>query len=321
MHSKWQLWEFFSAQNRDLLKQHEGVLALNTFDPICLKLAKDFLIRSVDAPSLHYKMASEVTRGWIEEEFLTLSLFGNLESFFVHQAQDLAPDLLDLLAGAGVSGRFILLSFENEQTAWKKLVKDGKVPTILIEAPKFWETGKLLDFVCSHLRLPLSPPAKTWIVDSLENTLGEFYNAACLIKLNHPDAREITLAEVQELLVLERLDQFLLASLFARKKFPDFFDRLVAHEGDFEKLRGFFMFLQTHLVKMVDPSYLEQKPRLTQYDKELQSTARLWKEADLMREVDRFSEWELLCKKKESLLWHLIKDASLRSHTPGLSVR
>ncbi len=321
MHSKWQLWDFFSVQNRELLKNHEGVLGLSTFDPICLKLAKDFLTRGLGDAPLHYKMAAEINRNWIEHEFLTLNLFGNSESFFVHQAQDLAPDLVELLAGAGVSGRFVLLSFENELAGWKKLVKEGKVRTIGIEAPKFWETAKLLDFICAHLRLPLAHEAKSWILDSLENNLAAFYNAACLIKLNHPDAREVSSIEVRELLTLERLDQFQLASLFARKKFPEFFDKLVALEGGFDKVRGFFMFMQSHLVKMVDPSYLAQKSRLTQYDKELQSTARLWKEAELIREVERFNGWEILCKKKDSQIWHLVKDAALRSHTSSFAIR
>jgi hypothetical protein len=314
MHSKWPLWDFFSAHNRELLKGRDGLLAVNTFDPVCLKLVKDFLTRGLGDRSLHYKMAAEVSRGWIEDEFQTPSLFGNAESFFIHQAQDLAPDLVDQLTGAGVTGRFIVLSFENELAGWKRLVKEGKVPTLVIEPPKFWETGKLLDFVCAHLRLPLAHEAKTWILDALENNLTTFYNAACLVKLNYPDAREVSLADVRELLTLERLDQFQLASLFARRKFPEFFEKLVALEGDFDKLRGFFMFMQSHLVKMADPTYLGQKPRLTQYDKELQSTARLWKEADLLREVERFSGWELLCKKKDPQVWRLVKTAALRCH-------
>lgn len=315
MHSKWQIWDFFSSFNREHLKSYEGLLAINTFDPICLKLVKDFLTRGSGDRIIHYKMASEVTKEWIEEEFQTLSLFGNSESFFIHQAHDLKSDMIEILSNLEVTGRFLLLSFENEQTAWKKLVKDGKIPTLTVEAPRFWELNKLLDFVCAHLRLPLSYEAKTWILDALENNLGTFYNACCLIKLNHPEAREVGINEVKELLTLEKLDQFQLASLLARKKQKDFYDKLVLLEGDFEKMRGFFMFMQSHLIKMADPSYLAQKPRLTQYDKDLQSTAKLWKPQDLMSEVERFNRWELLCKKKDSHLWHEIKEAQLRSLT------
>lgn len=313
MHSKWQIWDFFSSYDRDSLKSQEGVLALNTFDPVCLKLVKDYLTRGLDENSLHYKMASEVTKNWIEEEFQTLSLFGNSESFFIHQANDLPADILELISSLEITGRFLLLSFENEQTAWKKLLKEKRIPALIIESPRFWEFNKLLDFVCNHLRLPLSYDARNWILEAMENNLGNFYNACCLIKLNYPDAKEVGTAEVKELLTLEKLDQFQMASFVARKKHKDFYQRLIALEGDFEKMRGFFMFMQSHLIKMADPSYLAQKPRLTQYDKDLQSTSKLWKTSELTEEIEKFNRWELLCKKKDSHLWHEIKQAHLRS--------
>jgi hypothetical protein len=313
MHSKWQIWDFFSSYNKDELKSFEGILALNTFDPICLKMVKDFLTRGMDDKVLHYKMGAEITRPWLEQEFQTLNLFGNTESFFIHQAHDLSAEMLEILTKSDITGRFVLLSFENELAIWKKLVKDGKIRTLVIESPRFWELNKLLDFVCAYLRLPLSYESKTWILDALENNLGTFYNACCLIKLNHPDAKEISLNDVKELLTLEKLDQFQMASLVARKKHKDFFEKLVALEGDFEKMRGFFNFMQSHLIKMADPSYLSQKPRLTQYDKELQSSSKLWKSADLMEQIRTFNHWELLCKKKDSHLWHEIKVAHLRS--------
>ena len=314
--SKWQIWDFFSASNRDLLKNQEGVLALNTFDPIALKLVKDFLVRGIDDKVLHYKMAGEVTKNWIEEEFQTLSLFGNSENFFIHQAHDLNADLIEQFANADITGRFVILSFENELAGWKKLVKEGKISTLVIQSPPFWEVNKLLDFVCNHLRLPLSYNAKTWMLDALENNLGTFYNSCCLIKLNHPDSTEVSLNDVKELLTLEKLDQFQLASLIARKKNKDFYEKLVALEGDFEKMRGFFGFMQGHLIKMADTSYLAQKPRLTQYDKDLQSTSKLWKPEELMTMVQKFNRWELLCKKKDSHLWHELKGEMLKSLTP-----
>lgn len=312
MHSKWQIWDFFSNSNRDLLKNHEGVLALNTFDAICLKLVKDFLTKPLEN-SLHFKMGNEITKDWLEEEFQALSLFGNTESFFIHQAQDISADLLEVISKLEITGRSLVLSFENELSLWKKLVKEGKIATVVIEPPRFWELNKLLDFTCSYLRLPLSYEAKTWILEALENNLPTFYNACCLIKINHPDSKEISITDVKELLTLEKLDQFQLASLVARKKNKEFYHKLVQLEGDFEKMRGFFMFMQSHLVKMADTSYLAQKSRLTQYDKDLQSSAKLWKSEELYQEIQKYNRWELLCKRKDSHLWHEIKQAELRS--------
>lgn len=316
MHSKWQIWDFFSSVQKNYLDTFQGVLALSTFDPICLKLTKDFLVRGAPGKIIHYKMASEVTRAWIESEFQALSLFGNTESFFIHQAQDLNAEMLELITKLEVTDRFLILSYESENAAWKKILKDSKFTTLTIEAPRFWEPNKLLDFVCSFLRLPLGYEAKSWMLDALENNLGTFYNACCLVKLNHPDSREISLSEVQELLTLEKLDQFGLVSLFARKKMVPFFERIVALSGDFDKMRGFFNFIQSHLIKMADPSYLNAKPRLTQYDKDIQSSSKLWKMSELVSQIERFNRWELMSKKKDALLWHELKEALLRNITP-----
>ncbi|HXH30413.1 MAG TPA: hypothetical protein VNJ01_06350 [Bacteriovoracaceae bacterium] len=313
MHSKWQIWDFFSSFKKDTLATFEGVLCLSTFDPICLKLVKDHLLAGAGERVVHYKMASEVTRPWLEEEFQTLSLFGNTESFFIHQAQDLKAELLDLVTRLEVTGRFLILSFESETAAFKKIAKDPKSQILLLEAPKFWEPNKLLDFSASYFRLPLSFEAKSWILEALENNLETFYHACSLLKLNHPQEREVSLSMVTELLTLEKLDQFHLASMFARKKKQDFYEKLVNLTGDFEKMRGFFNFLQSHLIKMADPSYLSKKPRLTSYDKDLQSTSKLWKTEDLMVEIGRFNDWEILSKKKDSMLWHKLREAHLES--------
>jgi hypothetical protein len=313
MHTKWQIWDYFSSSPKDYLASLQGVLGLNAFDPICLKLMKDHLLKGSGDRQIHHKLASEVTRNWIEEEFQTLSLFGGADCFFIHQAQDLKADILEILGSLELSDRFIVLCYESENASWKKLLKDGKIPTLVIEAPRFWELNKLLDFVTSFLRLPLAYEAKSWILDSLENDLSTFYNAATLLKLNFPDAREVTLEDVKSLLTLDRLDQFALASLFGRRKFEPFFDRLVQLEGDFDKMRSFFNFMQGHLVKMADTSYLAGKPRLTQYDKDLQSTSKLWKSHEITREIERFNHWELLSKRKDSLLWNELRQTHLRT--------
>lgn len=313
MHSKWQIWDFFSSFKRDYLADFNGVLAINAFDPLCLKMMKDYLHKGTEGRVVHHKLASEVNKNWIEEEFQTLSLFGGADCFFIHQAQDLKADMLELLGKLELSDRFLILSYENELTGWKKLIKDNLIPTLVVEAPRFWELNKLLDFTANYLRLPLSYEAKAWILDALENNLSVFYNTCTVLKLNFPDSREVTVNDVKSLFTLDKLDQFAMASLFTRKKFTDFYDRLVILEGDFDKMRGFFNFMQSHLIKLADTSYLANKPRLTQYDKDLQSTAKLWKSDELTKEIERFNQWEVQSKKKDNFLWNELRQTHLRA--------
>lgn len=313
MLSKWQIWDFFSSVKTDYLEGASGVIVLNTFDFQSLRLIKDHLFKK-NSSTIHHKLASEVSHEWIENEFLTLSFFSSSESFFIHQAQDLSAELLEKLCALELDNRFIMLNFESETSSFKKLVKEKKVKVLQIEAPRFWETAKLLDFTAGFVRLPLSYDAKTWMLNSLENNFQQFYNSCCLVKLNFPQASEVSLAQVQQLLEVERLDSFHLANVFGKKNFKLFYSELIKLEGDFDKMRGFFLFMQSHLIKVADPSYLDGKERLSQYDKGILQVAKLWKQEELLGWVGRFSELEILAKKKDSSLWPKLKFSYLREY-------
>lgn len=311
MLSKWQIWDFFSSVKPDHLENTSGVIILNTFDFQSLKLIKDHLLKSLSA-TVHHKLASEVTAEWIENEFLTLSLFSNVESYFIHQAQDLNSDILERLTSLELDNRFIILNFESENASFKKLVKEKKVKILQIESPRFWETAKLLDFTARFVRLPLSYDAKTWMLNFLENTFQQFYNSCCLLKLNYPQVPEVGLKQVESLLAIERLDAFYLADIFGKKKLQEFYSHLINLEGDFEKMRGFFLFMQSHLIKVADPSYLDSKDRLSQYDKGILQVSKLWKQEEVLSWVKEFSDLEIRAKKKDSSLWNDLKLKFLR---------
>lgn len=311
MLSRWQIWDFFSSVKTDYLEGATGIFVLNTFDFQSLKLIKDHLLKNNSA-TVHHKLASEVSYEWIENEFLTLSFFSSSESFFIHQAQELNVDLLEKLVSLELDNRFIILNFESETAAFKKLVKEKSARILQIEAPRFWENNKLLDFTAAFVRLPLSYEAKNWMLNSLENTFQQFYNSCCLLKLNYPGVTEVGLAQVKELLEVERLDSFYLANIFGKKNFKEFYTQLIALEGDFEKMRGFFLFMQSHLIKVADPSYLDNKDRLSQYDKGIIQVAKLWKQADLFYWIARFSDLEILAKRKDSALWNELKFSYLQ---------
>jgi hypothetical protein len=313
MHSRFQIWDFLNSFKVGTLRNFEGVLAINSFDHVCLKIIKDHMLQNLDGQIILYKMAGDVKKEWIEEEFKTLSLFPETESFFIHQANELHADLLDSFSSIHPGQRFVILSFENDQSSWKKVIKEGKIKTITIEAPKFWEMNKLLDFCCNYFKLILHNDTKTWMLEFLENNLPAFYNACFLIKINHPESHEIGISEVKKLLSSEKVDQFAMASLFSKKKKKDFYFKIISVEKDFEKMRNIFLFLQSHLIKLLDPSYLTLKSKLTNYDKEIQATSKLWSQEELTLEISHLNKLEILSKKKDPLLWQELKINYIRT--------
>jgi hypothetical protein len=311
MHSKWQIWDFFYSFDKTFLSKFQGVLLLNTFDVTSLKLVKDFLFKTKAEREIKHKVASEISKNWLDDEFNSMSLFVNEDCFFIHQAQELSSDIIEFISSLRLENRFIILSFENQGPHWKKIIKDPNFKILELEGPKHWENSKLLDFVASYFRLPLSFEAKSWIIDYTDNSLSSFYHSASVLKINYPTSNDIGILQVKELILSDKLDQFALASIFCKKRFVDFYHRLLLQAGDFDKMRDLFRFMQSHLIKLSDLSYLSEKTRLTSYDKDLQSCEKLWKKQELSDEISAFSRWEIMCKQKNNLLWHELKAKAL----------
>jgi hypothetical protein len=310
MHSKWQIWDFFKNVERGFLSNFEGILILNTFDSISLKMIKDYLIhKNLSRPVLH-KTFQEITKSWIESEYETLSLFPNDDCFFIHQAQELNSDLIDKIFSLNLSRRFLILSFEN--STLKKKMAGNSIHVFEIEAPKFWESNKLLDFISLYFNLGLSFEVKSWILDSFENNLSSFYHICSVLKINFPDA-QLTLQEAKEVISPNKFDQFVLASLVSQKQTEKFYQTLNSLEQDFEKMRDLFRFLQSHFIKLSDASFTKGKSKLSQYDRDLVKMSVLWNRDDLKHLIRLFDHFEILAKKKDSQLWIDLKSHQLAS--------
>ena len=112
------------------------------------------------------------------------------------------------------------------------------------------------------------------------------------------------------------LDHFKMASLFEEKKWKAFFEVLVKAPYDFDTLRSFFAFMQTHLGKLLDPSYAEQKSRPSQYDKRILSHSRRFKREELLKGLRFFGRLELLCKQKSPRVNDILRRRWIGGHHP-----
>lgn len=316
MHSKWQVWDFFKT-NPEGIGQSKGMYCFNFFDPF---FQKDFLDRVKQSPSLqdNYRLITgkDCTKAWVEDNLLSLSLFGNSDSFIVVRSEEIPKDTYELLLddSLNLDDRFFILVFGKETPLLKKLYKKENVTSHLIEEPKFWEYNKLLDFIANIYEVGLSYDVKSFILETITHNTYEFSNALNILKLNYPDAIEISMEMAKAVLTTNRFDQFELASLVSKRSSSKFYEKLVEIGEDYSLLRSIFSFLQGHLIKLADPSYTEKKSRMTKYDKEIVASAKLWKPSELNVVVRKFSEYELLAKQKNPQLLQSIKRDCLRSY-------
>lgn len=316
MLSKWQVWDFFNV-NAQGVGQSKGVYVFSFFDLFFQKYFLDQLKQS-DKLNNEYRflIGKEFSRSWIEDNLLSLSLFGSSESIIVSRADEMPKESLDILIEEAiqVDDKYIILIFEKDNAALRALQKVKSVQVHMIEAPKFWENNKLLDFMTTCYQIGLSYDVKNLILETINHTAYDFSNCLNILKLNYPDVVEINLAMAQKVLSTNRFDQFELAAYVSKKQASKFYEKMVEIGDDYQMLRSIFSFIQSHLLKMADPTYMDKKNRMTKYDKEILATAKLWKSNELSVVMRKFAEYEILAKQKDSQLLQFIKRDCLRSY-------
>lgn len=317
MHSKWQLWDFFQSFPKGSWAALQGRVVLQAFDPLALRLMKDHLLSGIATDARPKQVSgSDTQASWVEDQFLSLGLFGNTESWIINAPDDVPTTAKDVFLRDDLmlDGRVLAFGFHNDSAFMKKLLKAENVSHLQIEAPRFWETAKLVDFLCAFFQLPLAADAKQYLLQAVENEFMPLFDAFRLVKLNHPESRSIGVADVRALIGVDRLDQFALANDMGKKAWRPFFERLLSVETDFERWRGIFAFLQSHLMKIADPSYADGKGRLSKYDQDIITLAKGWKPEEARDLLLQIQAWELACRTKDPFLPTHLRQALLKAH-------
>jgi hypothetical protein len=284
---------------------HEGVLYFQASDPYIEAFFTQRLRQSLrnQGRDLLILLGSEINSEWVEENLIQVGLFSSKESYLVLCAEDLTEDVKKTMikSGLNMSGRSLILCSWKGHDSLDKMSKKMKAEILKVQPPAFWEYDKLLDYLADEMQMPLSFPVKSYLLEALAPTCGEFVEAIKTIKLHADTEGHIELSHVQELIRPGHLKRFELAEEFAQKK-QTFFSELLRLELADKELIEFFRFMQGHLLKMLDTSYADKKNRLSKYDKALMAHSRLWKDSQLKRAIHHFSELELMAKRKDKTL-------------------
>jgi len=315
MHSSWKIWDLVKSRPEIIDKDGPRFIVIQTWDSFAFKIIKDKIPKSLFSENkLLVKSSKEVTPFWIEDNLKSLGLFGNSESYLFLEATSLNKQTKEALTNIDeliVDDRYVILEYSKEDDLLKKIKTHPKVELIKVQAPGFWEFDKLLDFLCDELRVYLDISAKDLILNNVASEVASFYNILSQISINFPGKVNLSAREIEPLLQGIKTDQFELANDFASKKIKLFYEK-VSKVTDFNDLRQIFMFLQSHLLKVLDTEYTSKKARLTKYDKEIISQSKIWKSSELDRALKYFSKLEILAKKKDPLLFNTIQQGRLR---------
>lgn len=315
MLSKWKIWDFEKSYINGLNPSQKGIIAFHSFDPIINSLIKSKFPKSYfEGESLHTFQGKEIHTNWLEDNFKSLGLFGNSDSFCITKAEELSSECKDLLLEDDLilENRYLILFFEKNDDFFKKLSKKDSIQAFKIDAPAFWENDKLLDYFAKERMVQLSFEAKQTILNYVEPTCINLYNLMSKLSLNFTN-EQVSNSMLDEVIEKSKLDHFEMASLFGFKQMNEFYSKIISLDPDYNALRSLFYFLQTHMIKIADPSFIDKKPKPTKYDNQIISQSRIWKKNELTLVVSFLRDLEFKAKIKNPYVKVDIKSAYYRS--------
>ena len=317
MHSKWKVWDYVKTRRQGIQNSSPSILVFKTFDPIVFKFVKEnFSNDRFSEEKLHIVLGKEVTTQWLDDNFRTMGLFGNQESFLIHFADEMSKEVKDMLLKPEdllLDNRYLILNYAKSDAFLKNLQKSDAAEVVEIQPPMFWENDKLLDFVASEQNVLLDYDAKQFILEQTEPEISTYYSLCNQLAVNYPKNKSISLEMVKEYTSKNKMDNFEFATLFGGKKIRAFYDKLIHLDADLNDLRSIFYFLQSHMLKVYDTSYLDSKKTLTKYDKQILSQSKLWKPAELEKVIAYFAKLELGAKRKDTFLIDEVRRDFLRT--------
>ncbi|MBT4792177.1 MAG: hypothetical protein HON90_11445 [Halobacteriovoraceae bacterium] len=314
MLSKWRIWDFLKTRS-DVLDENYNIISFLCFDPLAFKIIKDKM-KFPNGP-LRVLLGKEVTQDWFDDNLRSMGLFANTESYLIHFAQDLNEKIQDRILKDRellLDNRFLILNFSKDCSFYKELQKSNHTESIKIEAPAFWEDHNLLDFLCSQLNVYLSVAGKETIKEKVPFDINSYYQILTQIKINNPNEKSVSPEQILPLLSEQKMDQFELATLLGARNFKQFYNKMLESVTHGNEVIGALYFLQSHFMKMYDLSNLDQKSRLTKYDKQLISHSKLWSKDELMRVLDYLDSLILMSKKKDFLFEQKMKHDLLKTY-------
>ncbi len=155
MHSKILPWDFVSKFPQTINSAKTGVYAFLSSDPYI----EHILSKNLPRKNLSFRCYTglDITKDYIEEHFCNLSFFSQTENIFIMNAELMSANNYPLLLEKipEISNQYIVLFFSKTNKLFLELQKIVNVETFTIEAPRFWEGPKMLQFAAKEKKVNL----------------------------------------------------------------------------------------------------------------------------------------------------------------------
>ena len=247
------------------------------------------------------KSSLELSLDWIENNILSYDMFSDVEGYVFYDLDKLKKKSLEMLSEVDFAVSQKKIFFTTSASINKSLLKLPLFDSLNIfelMAPKFWETRVYIETFASHYKMPLPNDVVSYISQACEQTPENIFEAVSLLYSFSSDGKGVDLIMAKKTLKVGHIDNFALADMFNQKSMKAFYRSLLMVDNDFQVFRSFFVFIQGHISKVIDPSYLDKKPKHSKYDQGIKGASRKWNQDELISLMRLFTELEILAKSK-----------------------
>ncbi len=261
------------------------------------KIKNDF--KSSENESFRLYSGDEITKAFVEDNFLNLSLFLNLEPVIVINADQIEEDVLELINAKNVQEMKLVLFYKSIKKNIEKILIANHFQVSDIQLAKFWEGPKLWSFLIQEFGLNVTPEWTRYILENVEATTESFYKMIHTLKLEYGhDLKNISPKEFFDHFEKEKYDQFELVQLYQQNK-QKFFEVIEPKVIDFDWTLGFSMFMQSHLVKVLYPQEISAKEKPNKYELSILNYSEKETRSSVKESLKFFSKLEIMAKNRD----------------------
>ena len=300
MHSKLLPWDFTQKFPQTIPTNKTGVFAYLSSDPY----VEGVLTKNLPKIEKGFRCytGSDITRDFIEEHFSNLSFFSQDENIYIINAEmiPIQNSTLFIEKIKDISNLLVVLFFAKSNKFFLELSKNAEVQAFTLEAPRFWEGQKMLQFAIKEKKLDLKSDVTRFLLENLEHNFESIFRALDIIKLTFEDGN-IDLAKLKVLITRERFDFFELIDLYYQNP-KKLYQVILSNELDFDWLRSLASFMQGHLAKILFPEEIKAKDKLSKYDQGILFQSEKLNRDLVHNDLNFFAELEILAKSRDQLI-------------------
>lgn len=264
---------------------------------VCSPYVQNLILSSVEKQSSSYSYicATEIDDQWIEDNSSQMDLFSSpSKSFIITNASKLVKSQI-VKINEGLSSSVI---FCDE----KKLDKlFGIFGGVNVTAPAFWQYREMALFLQRLFALELDSKKLNAIEESIDKSVDIYWSFFKQLSLFSEEELDQGFLELIGSYAV--VDNFKFVSLLNQRGLPQLFKGLLDNDN-FRSLEQTCSFLSGHVLKVLDPSFLEKKAKLNKYEKGILVARGKYQDKQLMSLLSTFKNIAFLARsqKKEAFI-------------------